>query len=123
MTRWRPAGWPLPPGHRRPVRPPAPCYRARSGVRHALTCGIMARWPTATTLPAAGSSKFVQLEAGKRLRIWHHGFYIADVRGADDLARWDTCGRADAAAARHVSPHLTLNATIMLQMAHIAGRR
>jgi hypothetical protein len=30
----------------------------------------------------------VQLAAGDRLRIRHHGFYLADVRNVDDLARW-----------------------------------
>jgi len=30
----------------------------------------------------------VQLTAGKRLRIRHHGYYIADVLSPDDLARW-----------------------------------
>ena len=30
----------------------------------------------------------VQLAAGDRLRIRHHGFYAADVVNVDDLARW-----------------------------------
>jgi len=30
----------------------------------------------------------VQLAAGDRLRIRHHGFYVADVANVDDLARW-----------------------------------
>jgi hypothetical protein len=38
--------------------------------------------------PDSWTVEVVQLEAGKRLRIRHHGFYIADVRSADDLARW-----------------------------------
>jgi len=35
------------------------------------------RWPV----------EVVQLAAGDRLRIRHHGFYIADVPNVDDLAR------------------------------------
>ena len=30
----------------------------------------------------------VQVAAGDRLRIRHHGFYVADVVNVDDLARW-----------------------------------
>jgi hypothetical protein len=30
----------------------------------------------------------VQLAEGDRLRISHHGFYIADALSVDDLARW-----------------------------------
>jgi hypothetical protein len=30
----------------------------------------------------------VQLDAGERLCIRHHGYYIADALSADDLARW-----------------------------------
>ena len=29
-----------------------------------------------------------QLDAGERLRIRQHGFYVADVLSVDDLARW-----------------------------------
>jgi hypothetical protein len=30
----------------------------------------------------------VRLAEGERLRIRHHGFYVADARNVDDLARW-----------------------------------
>jgi hypothetical protein len=30
----------------------------------------------------------VPLAEGDRLRIRHHGFYVADVANVDDLARW-----------------------------------
>jgi len=41
------------------------------------------RYPT----PDRWTVEVVQLVAGRRLRIIRHGFYIADVRSADDLAR------------------------------------
>jgi hypothetical protein len=38
--------------------------------------------------PDGSTVDVVQLAAGERLRIWHHGFYVADVANVDDLARW-----------------------------------
>jgi hypothetical protein len=38
--------------------------------------------------PGGWTVEVVQLAAGERLRIRHHGFYVADVGNADDLARW-----------------------------------
>ena len=38
--------------------------------------------------PGGWTVEVVHLEAGERLRIRHHEFYVADVRSADDLARW-----------------------------------
>jgi hypothetical protein len=38
--------------------------------------------------PDGWTIEVVRLAAGVRLRIRHHGFHIADVANADDLARW-----------------------------------
>jgi hypothetical protein len=38
--------------------------------------------------PGGWTVEVVQLAAGERLRIRHHGYYVADVGNADDLARW-----------------------------------
>ena len=38
--------------------------------------------------PGGWTVEVVQLAAGNRLRIRHHGFYVADVRNVGDLARW-----------------------------------
>jgi hypothetical protein len=38
--------------------------------------------------PGGWTVEVVPLPAGDRLRIRHHGFYVADVPNADDLARW-----------------------------------
>ena len=38
--------------------------------------------------PGGWTVEVLQLPAGDRLRIRHHGFYVADVVNADDLARW-----------------------------------
>src|SRR5258708_6334227 len=38
--------------------------------------------------PGGWTVEVVQLAAGKRLRIRHYGYYIADVRNADELAHW-----------------------------------
>ena len=38
--------------------------------------------------PDGWTVEVVQLAAGDRLRIRHHGFYVADVVNVDDLARW-----------------------------------
>ena len=38
--------------------------------------------------PGGWTVEVVQLDAGERLRIRHHGFYVADVGSADNLARW-----------------------------------
>jgi hypothetical protein len=38
--------------------------------------------------PDGWTVEVVQLHAGDRLRIRHHGFYVADVVNVDDLARW-----------------------------------
>jgi hypothetical protein len=38
--------------------------------------------------PGGWTVEVVQLSAGDRLRIRHHGFYVADVLSVDDLARW-----------------------------------
>jgi hypothetical protein len=47
--------------------------------------GVMAdRYRT----PGGWTVEVVQLAAGERLRIRHHGYYVADVGNADDLARW-----------------------------------
>jgi Secreted repeat of unknown function len=58
-------------------------------------------WPPVTGTPSAGPGitgklgtpdgwtvEVVELDAGGRLRIRHHGFQVADVANADDLARW-----------------------------------
>jgi hypothetical protein len=37
--------------------------------------------------PGGWTVEIVQLAAGERLRIRHHGFYVADVANVDDLAR------------------------------------
>jgi len=38
--------------------------------------------------PGGWTVEVVQIAAGDRLRIRHHGFYVADVANVDDLARW-----------------------------------
>jgi hypothetical protein len=38
--------------------------------------------------PGGCTVEVVQLPAGDRLRIRHHGFYVGDVVNVDDLARW-----------------------------------
>jgi hypothetical protein len=38
--------------------------------------------------PGGWTVEVVQLAEGERLRIRHHGYYVADVRNVDDLARW-----------------------------------
>jgi hypothetical protein len=38
--------------------------------------------------PGSWPVEVVQVAAGDRLRIRHHGFYVADVANVDDLARW-----------------------------------
>jgi hypothetical protein len=38
--------------------------------------------------PDGWTVEVVQLAAGDRLRIRHHGFYVADVVNVDDLGRW-----------------------------------
>ena len=38
--------------------------------------------------PDGWTVEVVTLDAGDRLRIRHHGFYVADVANVDDLARW-----------------------------------
>jgi hypothetical protein len=38
--------------------------------------------------PDGWTVEVVQLDAGERLRIRHHGFHVADVVNVDDLARW-----------------------------------
>jgi hypothetical protein len=38
--------------------------------------------------PDGWTVEVVQLAKGDRLRIRHHGFYVADVLNVDDLARW-----------------------------------
>ena len=38
--------------------------------------------------PDGWTVEVVELDAGDRLRIRHHGFQVADVANADDLARW-----------------------------------
>ena len=38
--------------------------------------------------PGGWTVEVVQLAAGDRLRIRHHGFYVADVLSVDDLGRW-----------------------------------
>jgi len=38
--------------------------------------------------PGGWTVEVVQLAEGQRLRIRHHGFYVADVVNVDDLARW-----------------------------------
>jgi hypothetical protein len=38
--------------------------------------------------PGGWTVEVVQLPAGDRLRIRHHGFRVADVVNVDDLARW-----------------------------------
>jgi hypothetical protein len=38
--------------------------------------------------PGGWTVEVVQLPTGDRLRIRHHGFYVADVLSVDDLARW-----------------------------------
>jgi hypothetical protein len=47
-------------------------------------------WPGERPLqdPRRLTVEVVQLAAGERLRIWHDGFYVADVANVDDLARW-----------------------------------
>jgi hypothetical protein len=40
------------------------------------------------TTPDGWTIEVVQLAEGDRLRISHHGFYIADVLSVDDLGRW-----------------------------------
>lgn len=38
--------------------------------------------------PGGWTVEVVQLAEGERLRIRHHGFYVADVAAVDGLARW-----------------------------------
>jgi hypothetical protein len=38
--------------------------------------------------PGGWTVELVQLAEGERLRIRHHGFYVADVRSVADLERW-----------------------------------
>jgi hypothetical protein len=38
--------------------------------------------------PGGWTVEVVQLAAGERMRIRHHGFYVADVASVDGLARW-----------------------------------
>jgi hypothetical protein len=38
--------------------------------------------------PGGWTVEVVQLAEGERLRVRHHGFYVADARSVDDLARW-----------------------------------
>ena len=38
--------------------------------------------------PDGWTVEVVRLDADERFRIRHHGFYVADVRNVDDLARW-----------------------------------
>jgi hypothetical protein len=38
--------------------------------------------------PYGWTVEVIQLDAGDRLRIRHHGFYVADVANVADLARW-----------------------------------
>jgi hypothetical protein len=38
--------------------------------------------------PDGWTIEVVQLAEGERLRIRHHGFYVADAHNVDDLARW-----------------------------------
>jgi hypothetical protein len=38
--------------------------------------------------PGGWTVEVVQLAKGDRLRIRHHGFYVADALSVDDLARW-----------------------------------
>jgi hypothetical protein len=38
--------------------------------------------------PDGWTVEVVQLAAGDRLRIRHHGFHVADVANVDDLAGW-----------------------------------
>jgi len=38
--------------------------------------------------PDGWTVEVVQLATGERLRIRHHGYYIADAFSVDDLARW-----------------------------------
>jgi hypothetical protein len=38
-------------------------------------------------LPLASSDEVVQLDEGQRLRIRHHGYYIADVRSVHEPER------------------------------------
>ena len=62
------------------ARPPGPGLAAVT-----WQDGVMAdRYRT----PGGWTVEVVQLAAGERLRIRHHGYYVADVGNADDLARW-----------------------------------
>jgi hypothetical protein len=45
--------------------------------------------------PGGWSVEVVQLAAGERLRIRHHGFYIADVRTIAELERWIPAAELD----------------------------
>ena len=38
--------------------------------------------------PDGWTVEVLQLDTGDRLRIRHHGFYIADVANVDNLAHW-----------------------------------
>jgi hypothetical protein len=38
--------------------------------------------------PGGWTVEVVQLASGERLRVRHHGFYVADVASVDQLARW-----------------------------------
>jgi hypothetical protein len=38
--------------------------------------------------PDGWTVEVIHVAAGDRLRIRHHGFYIADALSVDDLARW-----------------------------------
>jgi hypothetical protein len=55
--------------------------------------------------PGGWTVEVVQLASGDRLRIRHHGFYVADVGNADDLARWIPA--AELAQLEHPSWSLT----------------
>jgi hypothetical protein len=74
-------------------------------------------------IPDGWTVEVVQLEAGKRLRIRHHGFYIADVRSADDLARWISADELVQLEGDTLILASHFSAANNVARAHTAGRR
>jgi hypothetical protein len=54
--------------------------------------------------PGGWTIEVVQLAEGERLRIRHHGFYVADVRSVADLERWVPQDEPGRLRRRYVNP-------------------
>jgi len=67
------------------------CSHARLRIKALRRSELQAARPLADSYhhtPGGWTVEVVQLVEGDRLRIRHHGFYVADVANVDDLARW-----------------------------------